>query len=91
MYFATALFFFAAVPGGAQTAGTASVQGIVTDPSGAFVPGAKVPLTDIETGTGRDTITDQAGLYSLPNVRVGALRTYGRGIRLRRLHAARHA
>lgn len=91
MYFATALFFFAAVPGGAQTAGTASVQGIITDPSGAFVPGAKVSLTDIETGTGRDTITDQAGAVQLAKRACRRLRTYGRGIRLRRLHGARHA
>ncbi len=55
----------------AQTAGTASVQGVVTDPTGATVPAAKVTLTNSETGTARSTVTDDAGIYSLPNVPVG--------------------
>ena len=59
------------LPAYSQTAGTASVQGVVTDPTGAFVPGAKVTLKNTETGTSRDTVTDSNGLYSLPNVAVG--------------------
>lgn len=59
------------MPAYAQTAGTASVQGTVTDPTGAVVPSAKVSLTNTETGTSRDTVTDKAGLYSMPNVPVG--------------------
>ena len=55
----------------AQTAGSASVQGVVTDPTGAFVAGAKVTLTNTDTGVARDTVTDNSGLYSLPNVAVG--------------------
>jgi hypothetical protein len=54
-----------------QTAGTASVQGTVSDPTGASVPGAQVTLTNTETSTSRTTITDGSGLYSLPNVPVG--------------------
>lgn len=56
---------------GAQTAGTASVQGVVTDPSGAAVPSAKIVLTLTDTGVSRQTISDGQGLYSLPNVPVG--------------------
>lgn len=55
----------------AQSAGTASVQGTVTDPSGASVPNAKVTLTNSERGTTRSTVSDGSGLYSIPNVPVG--------------------
>ncbi|SNT38696.1 Carboxypeptidase regulatory-like domain-containing protein [Granulicella rosea] len=61
--FSTSLF--------AQTAGSASVAGVVTDPTGATVPAAKVTLTNSETGTSRSTVTDDSGIYSLPNVPVG--------------------
>jgi hypothetical protein len=55
----------------AQAAGTASVQGTVTDPTGATIPNAKVVLTKTDTGTNRATITDSGGVYALPNVPVG--------------------
>ena len=54
-----------------QTAGTASVQGTVTDPTGAAIPNAKVLFTNTDTGTSRDTVSDSSGLFSLPNVPVG--------------------
>jgi hypothetical protein len=57
---------------GAQTAGTASVSGTVTDPTGAVVANASVTLTNTERGTSRTTVTDQSGLYSMPNLPVGA-------------------
>ena len=60
------------LPSFAQTAGTASVQGTVADPTGAAIPGAKVTFTNTETGTARTITTDGAGLYSIPNVPVGA-------------------
>jgi hypothetical protein len=67
-----ALFLLGAAPNlSGQTAGSASVQGTVTDPTGASVPGAQVTLTNTETGQSRTTVTDSAGLYSLPNVPVG--------------------
>lgn len=61
-----------AVAAGAQTAGTASIQGTVTDPSGATLPGAKVTYSNTETGASRNTVADSAGLFSFPNVPVGA-------------------
>jgi hypothetical protein len=66
-------FGFSVAPSslGAQSAGTASVQGSVTDPTGAAVPNAKVTLTNSERGTTRETVSDGAGLYSIPNVPVG--------------------
>ena len=55
----------------AQSAGTASMQGTVTDPTGAAVPNATVTLTNTATSVARATVTDAAGLFSLPNVPVG--------------------
>ena len=56
----------------AQTAGQASVQGTVSDATGAVVPNASITFTNTDTGTVRTTTTDGSGLYSLPNVPVGS-------------------
>lgn len=55
----------------AQSAGAASVQGGVTDPTGASVPGATVTLTNTDTQAARSSTTDTGGRYSLPNVPPG--------------------
>jgi hypothetical protein len=67
----TALLLGTAFIAHAQTAGTASIQGTVTDSTGAAIPNAKVALTNTGTHTSRTTVTDGSGLYSLPNVAVG--------------------
>jgi len=54
-----------------QAAGTASVQGTVTDPTGAAVPGATVTLRQTATGVTRATTSDGAGVYAMPNFPVG--------------------
>lgn len=55
----------------AQAAGTASVQGTVTDPTGATIPTATVTLKQTSTGVSRVSTTDSHGVYSMPNVPVG--------------------
>jgi hypothetical protein len=50
---------------------TATVLGIVTDPSGAGVPGATVTLTNIDTGVQSVAVTGATGSYQFLNVRVG--------------------
>src|SRR5438309_245266 len=40
-----------------------SIQGIVTDPSGAVVSNATVRVTNVNTGTTRDVTTGADGLY----------------------------
>ncbi len=45
-----------------------SVNGTVTDPSGAVVPGATVILENIERGTRREVVTDSGGRYSFAQV-----------------------
>jgi outer membrane receptor protein involved in Fe transport len=48
----------------AQEIGGATLNGTVTDPSGAAVPGAKVTATQTATGLKRTTESGSAGLYS---------------------------
>src|SRR5208282_5277920 len=50
----------------AQVAGTGAIQGTVTDPSGATVPGAAVTATNILTGTETTRTSTDAGYYVLP-------------------------
>ncbi|HUS06093.1 MAG TPA: TonB-dependent receptor, partial [Bryobacteraceae bacterium] len=51
--------------------GTASLNGTVTDPTGAAVSGAKVTAANVATGLTRTTQTREAGLYSLLRLPVG--------------------
>jgi Carboxypeptidase regulatory-like domain len=43
-----------------------TISGAVTDPTGASMPGAKVTVTETQTGTKINTATDSAGQYSAP-------------------------
>jgi hypothetical protein len=44
------------------------IQGTVTDPQGAAVPGAKVSVTDLDTNVTVDLTTNGAGFYSAPQL-----------------------
>lgn len=48
-----------------------SVQGVVTDSTGAVIPGASVTLSNVETGITQKAQTDGAGNYSFPSVPLG--------------------
>jgi len=48
-----------------------SVNGTVTDPTGAVIPSANIRLENVDTGASRETVSDSAGLYSLPQVAPG--------------------
>ncbi|MGH9680050.1 MAG: carboxypeptidase-like regulatory domain-containing protein, partial [Candidatus Acidiferrales bacterium] len=54
----------------AQVSG-ATLTGTVKDPSGAFIPKARVLITNVATGVTRSLDTDTAGLYSAPNLAPG--------------------
>jgi hypothetical protein len=49
----------------------ATLDGVVTDPTGAVVPNVKIVLTDTLSGSARDTTTDGAGFYNFVSVPVG--------------------
>src|ERR1051326_7495238 len=62
----TFLFLFLTIAGCAivwEKANTASIRGLVTDPSGAVVPGAAVTLMNTGTGVQTVTKTNLAGEY----------------------------
>jgi hypothetical protein len=42
----------------------ASIQGVVTDPEGAIIPGAKATLTNLETGKSQETTSNSEGIYN---------------------------
>src|SRR5689334_5091446 len=50
---------------------TGAILGTVTDPSGAGVPGAKVTLRNVDTGSVRTARTDDLGGYEFLAVPVG--------------------
>jgi hypothetical protein len=49
----------------------AEITGVVTDTSGAAVPGATITVTQVSTGTVRTTQSGGSGLYDLPGLQVG--------------------
>ncbi len=69
---AAVMIFSAAVPLHSQTAGTASIQGVVTDESGAVIPNAEITATDTATQVKHVTKSDGNGLYSIPNIAIGS-------------------
>ncbi len=55
----------------AQTLATSTVTGIVSDPTGAVVPGAKVEFREMSTNTTRSQITNITGRYEFNSVSPG--------------------
>ena len=43
-----------------------SITGIVTDPTGAVVPGVAITITNIETGVSNKVTTNESGMYTVP-------------------------
>ncbi len=62
--FLVGLLLISALNALAQTSGSASLRGTVTDPSGAVVPQAKVTLRDEQTQQERTVSTNADGLFS---------------------------
>src|SRR3989475_3408280 len=52
----------------------AEIQGIVTDSSGAVIPGATVPATNTDTNLQGTATTGSAGIYVIPNLPPGRYR-----------------
>ena len=60
------------VIGGVYSGPTGSLQGRVTDPSGAVVTNAQVSVTNNATGASQSTVTDATGTYHFSGVPAGA-------------------
>src|ERR1700690_2984091 len=58
----------------AQVAGRGSLNGLITDSTGAAVRAASVTLTGVATGLGLKSKTSASGLYSFVSLTPGAYR-----------------
>ena len=61
--FVSAFALLAAPRALAQIGGTGSIQGVITDATGAVIPGATVTATNVATGVKTERQTTGAGLY----------------------------
>ncbi len=62
------------LPPGLMAQSTSSIQGTVTDPSGAAVAKAIVAAKNLATGEERTVSTDESGSYALPSLTPGQYR-----------------
>jgi len=66
-----ALVLILVIPHGASAQATATLNGIVRDSSAAVIPQATVTLQNTDTGTQRETLTNDSGLYVFVSVHPG--------------------
>ncbi len=62
---------FLAGAASAQISGTGSIQGTVTDPSGAVLPNAEVTIVEDATQVKHAGKSDGKGFYNFPNINIG--------------------
>jgi hypothetical protein len=48
-----------------------TISGIVTDPTGSAIPGAKITVTNTAMGTQNSTVTTDGGAYTIPELPAG--------------------
>ena len=68
---ACGIVFLLAMPAPGQIAGTGSIQGTVSDSSGAVVPQAAVTAVNLATGVQTGRVTTAAGLYVITPLPAG--------------------
>ena len=61
----------ALLPSRASAQATGSITGLITDQSGAVMPGVTIEATNTGTGLMRNTVTGPDGFYSIPLVQPG--------------------
>ena len=66
-----ALVLIVVIPHSASGQATATLNGVVRDPSGAVLPQATVTLHNTDTGTERESRTNDSGLYVFVSVPPG--------------------
>ena len=69
----------------AQAVANATIQGEITDASGAGIPNAQIKATQTDTGQVLSTVSGTNGTYVLPNLPVG-LRASASRARSRNAH-----
>jgi Carboxypeptidase regulatory-like domain len=69
---AASILFALCIPGWGQQRNTAGIYGLVTDPQGSSVIGAKITLTQVETGIQRISASNAAGEWEFPSIAVGS-------------------
>jgi Carboxypeptidase regulatory-like domain len=69
--FLLALAFLAFFATGAWAQSSATLSGVVTDPTGAAVVHAQVVVHSLATGLDRTVTTDEAGAYDVPSLQPG--------------------
>ncbi len=55
-------------------AANGAIEGTIADPSGAVLPGVTVTITNLDTGTERSIVTNEAGIYRAPLLPLGTYR-----------------
>ena len=55
--------------GTASSQGLSTINGAIADSSGALVTGAKITVTEVDTGLPRETVSSSEGLYVLSSLR----------------------
>jgi hypothetical protein len=66
-----ALVLMVVIPHSASAQATATLNGVVRDPSNAVIPQATVTLHNTNTGTDRESLTNESGLYVFVSVPPG--------------------
>src|SRR5262245_42616660 len=62
------------MPAAVWAQATDQISGTVRDQTGAVLPGVEVSATQTDTGITRNTVTNETGLYVLPNLAIGPYR-----------------
>ena len=70
---AASFLLLLAVPAMAQRT-TATIRGVVSDPTSAVVSGAKVTIKNEDTGLTRSGTTNASGIYTFQDLPVGSYR-----------------
>jgi hypothetical protein len=66
------LCFFGCV--GVLAQGTAQINGVVRDTTGAVLPGVEITATQTDTNQTRDALSDETGSFVLPSLPLGPYR-----------------
>ena len=60
-----------APPAMGQTASQGTLTGQITDQQGAVIPGVQIKVVDPSTNSTRETMTNENGRYTIPNIQPG--------------------